>query len=205
MKYSIVIPTLWKSNRIYKLVDDLTKSAFVGEVIIIDNTREFNVHKDGLNVDKLRVFQPEKNLFVAASWNKGVALARFEEVALLGDDANFDPNVFGYLATIDGIVGQSSNNYLHHYPNNGNYFVEPLGEGRPWGWGCIITFNKKHWIDVPKQLRVWYNDDFINKKNPAPQYVLNGLKIDTEMSTTSDLPEFNSIKKEDEMYWNSIK
>ena len=65
-------------------------------------------------------------------------------------------------------------------------------------------FDKKNWLPVPNELKVWFNDDWVNKYNPAPQYVLHGLKIETEMSTTSDLPEWNPIKHEDERMWRSI-
>jgi len=39
--FSVVIPTLWKSPRIHKLLLDLIKCNNVGEIILIDNSSEF--------------------------------------------------------------------------------------------------------------------------------------------------------------------
>ena len=38
VKYSVIIPTLWKSNRTRKLILDLVECQYVDEIIIIDNS-----------------------------------------------------------------------------------------------------------------------------------------------------------------------
>ena len=40
-KFSIIIPTLWKSERIHQLLLDLIKCEFVDEIILIDNANKF--------------------------------------------------------------------------------------------------------------------------------------------------------------------
>lgn len=205
-KFSVVIPTLWQSDRIFKLIDDLHECDVVGEVILIDNTSEFEKYNDKFaSTDKLRVLQPESNLFVAGSWNKGVEMARYDYVALSNDDINFNTDLFQDVLNkgLDGIVGQASNNY--HLGEDGLTWLEALPQTRPWGWGCLILFPKNKWVAIPNELRVWYNDDFINRFNSAPQYVLNGYKIETKMSTTSDQPIYNPIKQEDLQAWNRIQ
>ena len=37
-KYTIVIPTLWKSNRIHTLLKSLIECDYVDEIILIDNS-----------------------------------------------------------------------------------------------------------------------------------------------------------------------
>jgi glycosyltransferase involved in cell wall biosynthesis len=37
VKYSVIIPTLWKSDRTNKLISDLRECMYVDEIIVIDN------------------------------------------------------------------------------------------------------------------------------------------------------------------------
>ena len=43
-KYTVIIPTLWKSNRIGKLLFSLIECEFVDEIILIDNAGKFFEH-----------------------------------------------------------------------------------------------------------------------------------------------------------------
>ena len=203
-KYSVIIPTLWKSNRIGKLLFDLIKCEFVDEIVLIDNGGKFFEYFEAL--DKVKLVQVEENIYVNPAWNKGIELAKNECIALCNDDINFDPNIFG-LITKDilmeyGIIGQSEFNY------KGNNTDEPiiekwLGKVRDWGWGCLIIFDKKDWINIPNDIKIWYGDDYIFKCNPATKSILKNFNIQTEMSTTSDEKEWDEIKKKDYEYFIS--
>jgi len=198
-KYTIIIPTLWNSNRIFKLLDNLQNCEFVDEIILIDNNPSKSVL---LNHSKIKYIKNEENVYVAKSWNIGVNEAKNEHIAILNDDINFNPNIFEITTNIEGFIGQASNNY--HFDYNENPYLTPLLESRPWGWGCLILSQKKYWIDVPEELKVWYNDDFITIVNSAPKWILNNFTIKTEMSTTGDRPEFNEIKQQDTIHWKRI-
>ena len=50
-KFSIVIPTLWKSNRTKQLLSDLSECEYVDEIIVIDN--EYDGYQD-TKVEKIR-------------------------------------------------------------------------------------------------------------------------------------------------------
>lgn len=197
-KYSIVIPTLWKSNRIGKLLFDLIKCEFVDEIILIDNGDKFFEYFEAL--DKVKLVQPEENIYVNPAWNLGVKLAKNNSIALVNDDINFNPNIFGVI-TNDilleyGIIGQSEYNY------KGNNTDEPIlekwsGKIRDWGWGCLILFDKKNWMDIPDDIKIWYGDDYIFKCNTCTKSIMKNFNIETEMSTTSDEPIWNERKKQD--------
>ena len=73
-KYSIIIPTLWKSNRIGKLLFDLIKCEFVDEIILIDNAGKFFEHFEAL--DKVKLVQMGENIYVNPAWNLGIKLAK---------------------------------------------------------------------------------------------------------------------------------
>ncbi len=201
-KYSIIIPTLWKSNRTKQLISDLEKSEYVDEIIIIDNTLEYK--SDSIN-GKVRTCSFGENIYVSPSWNYGVEVSKNEHIAICNDDINFNPNLFELFLNneVEGIVGQASNNY--NTEHNQIPFLTQLTGIRPWGWGSLILTQKKYWIPIPDQLKVWYNDDFMTQINPHPKWILNGFTIVTEMSTTSDLAEFNPIKEQDRIEWEKIK
>lgn len=198
MKYSVIIPTLWKSDRTKKLINDLKECEYVDEIIIIDNT--CTEEMDMNHPNKVRMVSKGENIYVNPAWNWGIELAKNERVALVNDDINFNPNIFGIITDdiLDeyGIIGQSEFNY------KGNNSDEPIlqkwtGNVRDWGWGCLIMFDKKNWIDIPDDIKIWYGDDFVFKCNPATKSTLKNFNIETEMSTTSDEPIWDDRKKED--------
>ena len=201
-KFSVVIPTLWKSDRTKKLLSDLSECEYVDEIIVIDN--EYGGYQD-TKVEKIRFVSFGGNIYVSPSWNYGVEIAKNEHIAICNDDINFNPNLFELFLNneVEGIVGQASNNY--NTEHNQIPFLTQLTGIRPWGWGSLILTQKKYWIPIPDQLKVWYNDDFMTQINPYPKWILNGFTIVTEMSTTSDLAEFNPIKEQDRIEWEKIK
>lgn len=198
IKYSVIIPTLWKSKRIHKLLWDLIKCDYVDEIILIDNAGKYFEYYEAL--DKVKLVQVKENIYVNPAWNLGIKIAKNELVALVNDDINFDTTIFGVI-TKDilsefGIIGQSEFNYK---ANNSD---EPIlekwtGKVRDWGWGCLIMFDKTNWIDIPDNIKIWYGDDFIFKCNPSTKSTLKNFNIETEMSTTSDEKEWDERKKED--------
>ncbi len=200
-KYSVIIPTLWQSLRLYKLLFDLIGSDFVDEIILIDNAAKFSKNLPPL--DKVKLVQPKQNLYIATSWNFGVELARNEHIAICNDDVNFNPNIFGITTEIEGIMGQASDNYHKEYEENP--YVTPLVGTRPWGWASFLITKKKQWWPIPDQLRIWYNDDFIVQINPNPKFVLHNFTVQTEMSTTIGEGKFEDVKLQDRIEWEKIK
>ena len=199
-KYSVIIPTLWKSNRIGKLLFDLVKCEFVDEIILIDNGGKFFEYFEAL--DKLKLVQVDENMYVNPSWNLGVKIATNNQIALLNDDINFDPNIFGLINSDTlsnyGIIGMGEGNYKDKIDEERGPYIDVWKPGiNDWGWGCFIMFDKKYWIDIPENIKIWYGDNFIKDRNPAPKGILRNFKVETEMSTTSDEPIWDERKKED--------
>lgn len=198
-KFSIVIPTLFKSNRTEKLLTDLIECEYVDEIILIDNRLPLSVDEI---TGKIRIISKGENIYVNPAWNWGIELAKNECIALLNDDINFDPNIFG-LITNDvlnqyGIIGMGEGNYRNKIDEERGPYLDVWQPGvNDWGWGCFIMLNKKDWIDIPDNIKIWYGDNFIKDINPSPKAVLRNFKVDTEMSTTSDEPIWDERKKED--------
>jgi hypothetical protein len=197
-KYSVVIPTLWKSNRTKKLLSDLNECEYVDEIIVIDNT--LTDITDNI-VDKIRTVSFGENIYVNPAWNTGIKLARNNHIALLNDDINFNPNIFEVI-TEDvlnqfGIIGMGEGNYKS-LNIDGDPILEIWKPGvNDWGWGCFIMLNRKYWINIPDNVKIWYGDNIIKDVNPTPKAVLRNFRVETEMSTTSDETQWDDRKKED--------
>ena len=64
---------------------------------------------------------------------------------------------------------------------------------------------KSMWVDIPENIIVWYGDNFIKEINSVKKSILRGFKVETEMSTTTDLPELDEIKNQDRInYFNYL-
>lgn len=197
--FTVVIPTLWRSSRIHQLLEDLIECERIDEIILIDNNRKFTEYYTELR--KVTVISPDENLYVNPAWNLGIRLAKNKCIVLANDDINFSTDIFdrvdAALLLQYGIIGMGADN-----------FVIGTSEGDPelhvWepgindmGWGCLLLVHKSHWIDIPTDIKIWYGDNFIKDINPAPKAILRNFKVDSDMSTTSDSPEWDAIKRED--------
>ena len=197
-KFSIVIPTLWKSQRTDKLLKDLEECEHVDEILVIDNTLTDITDN---TIGKIRKVSFGENIYVNPAWNWGICNAKNDCVALVNDDINFNPNIFEVI-TNDvlnqaGIIGMGEGNYKS-LNISGAPILEVWKPGvNDWGWGCFIMLNKKDWIDIPDNIKIWYGDNIIKDVNPTPKACLRNFRVDTEMSTTSDEPIWNERKEED--------
>lgn len=204
-KFSIVIPTLWKSTRIYKLINDLIQCDNVDEIILIDNSNEYYKHFD-FKPEKINLITPNSNMYVNPSWNYGVEISKNSFVALLNDDINFDVSIFNFFNfyKLDryGIIGMDSTNYSTE-KNEPKIIKESRTKGKylpqRYGWGCMIIFDKKYWLNIPDNIKIWFGDDFIRNLNKSPISYLTDFKIETDMSTTSDEPIWNEQKQIDNL------
>jgi hypothetical protein len=204
VNYTAIIPTMWKSERMNRLLHDLIECHLATQIIVIDNRHLFYEKYTGKMSDKLVIYQPPQgNLFIAGSWNTGVKLATNEYLAICNDDVNFNPYIVEELSQVDGIIGQASSNYTLRKQTS-ELIAQPYRHPRPYGWASLFFLQKKHWIDVPEELRIWFNDDFILHFNPAPKWTLHNFMVETEMSTTIDSGEFETNKIEDQITWQRI-
>lgn len=206
-KFTVIIPTLWKSKRIHELLQNLILEEKVGEIILIDNSNQFfNFYETAF--DKVVLVQPHSNMYVNPAWNLGVNMATYDNIAILNDDVSFDMKLFdliplGILVDL-GVIGMGQENYAASIADTSPYLQQWHPGIDDWGWGCILFFHKSNWKPIPKNLLIWCGDNFIKDAFKCQKYVLRGFKIETEMSTTSDLNEFDDIKKQDVKNYESI-
>ena len=191
--FSVIIPTMWKSPRITKLVEDLCNCESVGEVIIIDNAPG---EDQPLPISaKIALHLMAENIYVNPAWNYGVERSQFENILICNDDVNFNPSFLGiYDDSLQhvGIIGMAFENY--QLKADANIHLKPMKD-RPYGWGCLMLIHKSKYTQIPDDLLIANGDDWLAQH--ATPFVLHGLSIQSEISTTSRLDEFGMIQHTD--------
>lgn len=194
MKWSVIIPTLWKSPRIKKLLEQLNQTDLVEEIIVIDNSPA--ERPSDLNSGKVRFLTKGGNIFVNPAWNWGIQEASCKHIVLCNDDINFDPSLFGFFNQINfenTIYGSARSNF-----NKSDVRAEFSFESGHYigdGWGCLLFFEKSFFKNIPEDLLVWCGDDWlVHTFNKICHF---HWPIYTEMSTTSSLPRISTIASED--------
>lgn len=194
-KLTVIIPTLWQGSFIYEMLEALNASAFVDEIVLIDNNPNSGYKS---TLEKVRHIHTEQNLYVNPSWNYGVSLSKNNNLMLLSDDVRFDVTKIPLiLEQLDKkcVIG------VHNkaWENSKTFNITKL-DGRPHSWGTLVFVRKEDWVDIPEELLIWFGDDWIASKAKTILGV-EGIDIETKNETTSSLPRFSPIKRNDVIHW----
>jgi hypothetical protein len=176
----------------------------VNDITIISNERS-ELEKELLIYNtktKLYIDKRVENLFVNESWNYGVKLADNDNIAILNDDILIDTEVFSFLhdkLTDVGIVGMCFENYALKQSVSMN--LTDVVE-RPYGYGCAMFIHKPNYVNIPEELKIACGDDYLIKFAKGKAKKLFGCKIESDIATTTRLPEFGLIQLEDNRIYN---
>ncbi len=198
--FSCIIPTMWQSLRTPQLLSDLVNCENVGEIILIDNN--YMHAPEIIKHIKIKQIKLPINIMVNAAWNIGVLMSRNENIAIINDDINFNP---AFLANYDngslehiGIVGMAWENY--QLKQDTEIRLTTMSQ-RPYGWGCLMLMHVSKYEPIPVELLIANGDDWLAQH--ALPFVLHGLSVQSEISTTSRLPEFGLIQLKDNEVFNA--
>jgi hypothetical protein len=200
-KFSVIIPTIWKSEYTMELLQRYSNSEYVGQIILIDNAPT----KD-IVMKKLIHIKEEENSYVNPAWNKGVKLSYHNNITISNDDILFDVDeYYEYISQLTplenyGYTGAHSENYELNESDNPR-FEEYSNQNNFGGWGCLFSFHKSNWKELPNELKIWYGDNLIHAWH-SPILQLRGFKIETKMSTSSDDMSVRAIRDRDTQLWN---
>ncbi len=205
-KFSVVIPTMWKSIVTLDLLHLYDKCEFIDEVIVIDNDKDSR--PENLNaIQKLTLIESYENLYVNPSWNIGVYQARNELVAISNDDILFEPDdMFSFVSKLDnfGAIGMSHFNF----GNAASEICLEDGNDIGLGWGCLIFVKKSNWVQIPENIKVWFGDNWIARtcemRGLSVMKLRSNRLIETSMSTTSGCESFNKVIKNDILEWAKL-
>jgi len=201
--YSVIIPTLWKCDRLKETLKELDSHPLVGEILLFDNTaNETSI----INLPKLKHILEGRNTYVTAPWNKGAAMAQYDKLLVLNDDNWMDWNILyslsDFITEEVGLIGMDEKN---HHMTETDYEVglEPVNH-RNGGYGCVLFLHKNSWIPIPEEMMIWGQDDwlFVKNRNYGKQnYKLVNFKVNGSVSLTHEAlandDEINKIKQND--------
>lgn len=204
---SVVIPTMWRANQfLFPMLQYLDLVKEVGEVIIIDNDKQY--YPDSLMdyCRKISYYENEKNIYFNPSVNLGFSLAKHDIVCILNDDVIFDPRIFKYISenmTEDmGLVTPLSDYF--NKPLDGEFDYSKLFMTsiiQKDGFGCVMFLHKKNFVEIPSELTQHFGDAFMlatQVKNGRENFTLHNWNVYTPMRvTTFAVPEIVDIIKKD--------
>lgn len=201
MKWSVIIPTLWKPKTFPELLERLQNEPFVDEILIIDNAP----HKKA-SVEfgrKIIWLEQPQNIFVNPAWNLGVERATNENICICNDDVLFDTKqLFGYLRETEprGIIG------IH--PES--FQLETWNTGRPIPskevhikqmWACLFFMRKSDYKPIPQELKVWWGDAWLAWHGRPASSLITCVKTKHSESVAS--PEFAQVLDHDTHLWDN--
>lgn len=201
---TVIIPTLWKINRLYETLSELENCESVDQIILIDNTGIEKI----ISNKKLTYVLEKENTYVNPAWNKGITLSRNDNICILNDDIWFDwtklKEIEEIISPDIGLIGMSPKNYNLHVDENLTFVkINPdwkTSKGhRPMGYGCCLFIHKNNWIPIPDEMKVWAGDDYIfYYRNNLSNYMVEGLKCSGHISyTCNSLENIDEISKND--------
>ena len=200
--YSVIIPTMWKCDRLHQTLKELNSHPLVGEILLFDNTTNSTKIED---LEKVTHILEGKNTYVTAPWNKGVKFSAYDRLFILNDDTWMDWRIlntlYDYITPQIGLIGLAENAFdLIHSTGIG---LEPINH-RNGNWGCALWVHKESYNAIPEEMKIWGQDDwlFVTNRNLGKQnYKLVNFKVEGEVSLThtanKDNFEFEEIKRND--------
>jgi hypothetical protein len=172
--FSVVIPTMWRSDFISKMLPVYESCSKVKEIIIIDNDPEKKLDLEKFK--KVIYYTENENLFVNPSWNKGYELSSYE--LILANDDIYIPNlddVLELITTSDyDIIGLS-------WVETNELKIDKIEEFKGGGFGCFMYV--KNFIEIPNEYKIW-RGDFIQFENNKKRGVLINPMLEGEISKT---------------------
>lgn len=206
MTYSVIVPTLWKSNldKFYETLQNFCEDDRVKEIILIDNDIAFkhSTKSKILELSKLKYYPQEENIYVNQAWNLGALESHGKHLMIVNDDFHITSKktLKNIIKThqdnkdiYTSIYGISTSCYIEEPTSNKIYLTD--NEGRGTGWGCFFILHRYTWTDIPNELKIWFGDDYLTKhvlSNGGKVYTFKNIKA-SPFSQTLSSQTFNSI------------
>ena len=195
-RFSVVIPTLQRSEDLWAIVNQCAANPRVLEVLVVNNASTPLVWES----PKVRVLQQQRNIYVNPAWNLGAREARGEFLAVVNDDVRFDDVAFDLAARglrWFGVVG----------PDRFCFSLAQQEEPRLrlarrsatlFGFGTFMCMRRGNYRPVPEEMRIWGGDDWLIQSQRKPPGAIVGVPFATEMGTTTHSAEAQRLRNEEQ-------
>ena len=174
--FSVIIPTMWRSNKTIDTLINYEKSNFVKEIILIDNNP--SQRPDLSKFKKIKYYTEGKNIFVNGAWNIGFALSNYRLI-IANDDVivNDIDRVLNLFTRVNyDIIGIDLSNQI-----NGELYVSDINVFPKKGYGSFLYV--KNYIYIPEQFKIWFGDNILFEKS-RKKGILKNVSVNSELSTT---------------------
>lgn len=198
--FSVIIPTMWKSDYLLKMIEVYDNSEFIDEVIIIDNEPD---KQTPITSDKVKIHTKGENIYVNPAWNMGVSLSKTPYIIIANDDIIIDGEEFKTLLELslghlkeNTIIGPS----MHCFKQKGlvkeGIKITKTDDNFNYGFGTFMIMKRTSYTIIPDDILIFHGDVIQHKTNDV--YLFSGVEIDTPMSTTlHGNPEIHALAKLD--------
>lgn len=186
----IVIPTMWRGQGLLNTLFTYVNCDRVGRVILIENDRQKRPQIPQPILERLVIICHEKNIYVNPAWNEGVSQCTSKFICLANDDIAIDEALFEIILSLDwdvheidiiglGTLGKQGETEIRKAEINKSI---PLGTQIP-SFGACMFMPRCKYSPIPKELRVWYGDDYL-VHNMTNIYILDSPLVTGSMSAT---------------------
>lgn len=203
------MPSLKPASEMMEQFNSISSQVPDVEILYVDNS-ESNEECSHANVTHLN--KGKKNIFVNPSWNLGASKAKFDTLLIFQDDIdiNWDivPKVKEFISPEVGMVGPPRENTMLN-PHNAVPETSPSGlslfplSDRNEGYSYAFFIHKESYVPVPEELKIFWGDEYIFRKNHKRNWLLTDLHVLGEMSQSSRSPEFEAIAENDSMLFKT--
>jgi hypothetical protein len=207
--FSVIMPTMWRSDLTDRLLQQYNDCDLVDEIIIIDNDASSR-NVDLTKYDKVVHIEEPENTFVNPAWNKGVRLCKNELIVISNDDVVFDVSKYFNAITncnhkwdLIGLYGASfkyvRDKYFPRYHDKRQFVfrdmkIEP-GHSVGLGWGCMFLCKKSKWRPIPEKYKVYAGDTWMMEQYENIYQI--HIDIEGSWGTTSDSPDLRHVGAKD--------
>lgn len=203
-RFTVIIPTLQRSDRLEALIENCDRSELVQEILVINNVRS----PLSVSAAKLRVLQQDENIFVNPAWNLGAREAKGDLLAIINDDLSLSEEAFAHAAKVldrglFSVVGPDRSTFEG---GSGGSISHRLArhDATTWYFGTFMCLRKADYVPIPEEMRIWGGDDWIIQSQKRPPAVLIRTRFETDMSTSSGSPEFRALREQEQKVADNI-
>lgn len=202
---SVIVPTMWKCDDFLNILKKVLEEKIVGEVIIINNSVKDTPNSELLNHEKVKMHNFPENIYVNPAWNFGAENAKYDILAFLSDDVDFDIRVFDKTHSFiqneinSGFIGLltryqreiSASDVYDKYFTTGE--IEFASDVFCTTFGALFFMKKEHWKNIPNDIKftngecLQYNRLMTLKKN---NYIIVNCRSESKWHVTLEtIPE----------------
>lgn len=187
-KFSVIIPTMWKSPYIENMVNDVYgKEELINEVIIIDN--DPSNRNTNLRSSKIKTLTKGKNIYVNPAWNWGVKESKSEYIIIANDDILISAGKLKQLLNLvvtdvkyNMVVGPHENSFKNVYEQSDKIKLSKTDKDFTYGFGTFMIMKRDTYTIIPDDVLIFHGDVIQHTMNEV--FLFEGVLVDTPMSKT---------------------